>query len=80
MQEVRGSILLRSTRNPYANTWGLFSAGQDLRDLSTHLDAQALIIRADEHTAEQRVVHLLPRIRCSGEVAGVGTFDQVQGV
>ncbi len=75
MQEVNGSSPVRSSLIRYRNTCRAASLSQDLGDLIPQFDAQILFARADEDSAEQRVVHLLPcSWRCS-EVSRVRAIE-----
>jgi len=59
MQEVMGSSPVRSSQIRQRNACRAASLSQGLGDLIPQFDARILFPRADEDSAEQRVVHLL---------------------
>ncbi len=80
MQEVRGSNPFRSTQSRLCEHRRRAIEAQDLSDLRPKLDADLFACWADEDAAEQRVVHLLPLVRYSSEVARMGALKKVERV
>lgn len=68
----------RPSQIRYRNTCRAASLSQDLCDLIPQFDAQVLVSRADEDSTEQRVVHLLPRIRRCSEISRVHAAEEIQ--